>query len=213
VKKIDIVVLCIVIGLIAGCKKKPVETAVAIQPAAVKTAVDVTPPAAPEVKAEAAEVAPEPAKPQEPAPQEAKVLTAVEMPVKADRIEWMTDFTAAGKKAKEEGKDLFINFTGSDWCGWCIRLDKEVFSQKLFIYEAQKRFVFVYVDFPRTKKQPETLKKQNEQLARLYGAESFPTIILAMADGKPYGQTGYVEGGPLAYLQELARLQSRRPAK
>jgi thioredoxin-related protein len=125
----------------------------------------------------------------------------------------MTDFAEAQKKAAAEGKDLFINFTGSDWCGWCIRLDKEVFSKPLFIYEAQKRFVFVYVDFPRNQKQSNTLKAQNEKLAQRYEVQGFPTIILAQADGQPYAQTGYEEGGPMAYLEQLAKLQQKKPAK
>jgi thioredoxin-related protein len=131
----------------------------------------------------------------------------------AASVSWVTDFEMAKKKAADEGKDLFINFTGSDWCGWCIRLDKEVFRQKLFASEAPTRFVFVKIDFPRQTSLPAALKKQNDQLAQEYQVQGFPTIILADATGKTYAQTGYQEGGPMAYLQHLAELRMQRPAK
>lgn len=198
-KKIVIVLLSVIFGLAVGCKKKPVEPQpVQLPPAAVSSA-DV--PAAIQTEPVAVAVVAEPAP-----------VTKSE-PAPTDRLPWMTDFAAAQKKAEAEGKDLFINFTGSDWCGWCMRLDKEVFSQKLFIYEAQKHFVFVYVDFPRNKKLDDTLQAQNEKLAQSYQAEGFPTIILATADGKPYAKTGYEEGGPLVYLQQLAQFQAKKKAK
>lgn len=202
-KKIDIILICLVLALVLGCKKKPAEPQpVSLPPASAAKEVE------PIVKTDTI-----------PAPVTEPAIPAKESAVRksesviADRLVWMTDFEAAQKQAAAEGKDLFINFTGSDWCGWCMRLDKEVFSQKLFIYEAQKRFVFVYLDFPRTKKQSDALKAQNEKLAQRYEVGGFPTIILATADGRPYGKTGYEQGGPVAYLQELARLQSQKPAK
>jgi thioredoxin-related protein len=124
---------------------------------------------------------------------------------------WMTvaDFEAAKKKAAAEGKDLLFNFTGSDWCPGCIQLEREVLGQKLFIYEAQKHFVFVMVDFPRKKKLPASLEQQNEKLAQRYGIEVFPTILLADATGKPYAEVDYQGGGPLPFLQQLAQLQMK----
>ncbi len=121
---------------------------------------------------------------------------------------WVTDLEAAKKIAAQDGKDLFINFTGSDWCGWCIRLDKEVFSHKEFVDEASKKFVFVMIDFPRNKSQSKELKAINDKLAKQYQVDGFPTIILADAGGKTYGVTGYEEGGPKAYLENLARMQA-----
>lgn len=133
---------------------------------------------------------------------------------KTDSIQWITDFAAAQKKAVAEGKDLLLDFTGSDWCIWCKRLDAEVFSQKVFISEAQTKFVFVLLDFPNnTSRQSAELQKQNKRLMGQYDVQGFPTIILADAMGKPYAQTGYEEGGPIAYLQHLAELRLQRPAK
>jgi thioredoxin-related protein len=123
---------------------------------------------------------------------------------------WMTDFEVAKKKAAAEGKDLLLDFTGSDWCPGCIQLEKEVLGQKLFIHEAQKHFVFVIVDFPRKKKLPALLEQQNERLAQRFGVEVFPTILLADATAKPYARAVYEGGGPLPFLQQLAQLQMKK---
>jgi thiol-disulfide isomerase/thioredoxin len=199
VKKTGVVLICLCLGLVLGCKKKPLEPEPVQLPPAVVSSTDVPAVSNTDALPATAKTESVPVTKNEPAP--------------TDRLAWMTDFAAAQKKAAAEGKDLFINFTGSDWCGWCKRLDKEVFSKPLFIYEAQKHFVFVYLDFPRNKPQSDTLKAQNEKLAQRYEAQGFPTIILATADGSPYGRTGYEEGGPLAYLQGLAKLQQKKPAK
>jgi thioredoxin-related protein len=140
--------------------------------------------------------------------------TTVPADANAASTGWLTDFAAAQKKAATEGKDLLINFSGSDWCVWCKRLDEEVFSQKLFLNEAQSKFVFVLLDFPHnTSGQSEALQAQNQRLIDQYGVSGFPTVILADATGKPYAQTSYEEGGPLAYLEHLAELRMQRPAK
>ena len=134
-----------------------------------------------------------------------------EEPVEEPKAElpWVKDVAAAKKQAADEGKDLFINFTGSDWCGWCHKLDDEVFTHAAFVDEATKKFVFVFLDFPRD----EALKAKvvdpelNEKLQDHYLVAGFPTIILATAEGKPYGRAGYNPGGPEAYLELLAEKQ------
>lgn len=152
-------------------------------------------------------------KPQSEPTANAGQISAAAAETNADGTQWVTDFEAAKKKAADEGKDLFINFTGSDWCGWCIRLDEEVFSQKIFVSEAPTKFVMVKIDFPRKTSLSSAMQKQNDQLAKDYHIQGFPTIVLADADGKPYAQTGYQEGGATAYLQHLAELRLSRPAK
>ncbi|MBW8017562.1 MAG: thioredoxin family protein [Planctomycetes bacterium] len=132
-----------------------------------------------------------------------------EKPVVAEHDIWMTDYQAAMKKASAENKDLLIDFTGSDWCDWCISLDKEVFSHKEFIDEASKDFVFVMVDFPKKKLAPE-LKAQNDRLGKKYGIRGYPTIYLTDSKGEPYAQTGYRKGGPEKYLVHLAELREKK---
>lgn len=120
---------------------------------------------------------------------------------------WLTDFEAAKKQAAAEKKDILVDFTGSDWCGWCIKLDKEVFSTPAF--KAQKDFVLVSLDFPRRKEIPADQKAKNEALMRQWGVRGFPTIILTNAKGEAYARTGYQPGGPEKYLPHLAELRKQ----
>src|SRR3954465_7887205 len=83
--------------------------------------------------------------------------------------EWQTDYAKALAKAKAENKRGPLDFTGSDWCGPCIELNKKVFSTKEFRAFADKNLIFVQVDYPRGKKQPPELVQQNEKLAKEYG--------------------------------------------
>jgi protein disulfide-isomerase len=125
-----------------------------------------------------------------------------------DHASWMTDFDAATAKAKADEKPLLVNFTGSDWCGWCIKLDKEVFSKSTFKDYAEENLVLVEIDFPRGKSQSAELKAQNEALAGKYGIRGFPTILLLDADGKVIKQTGYRRGGPEKYVEHLKGILS-----
>ncbi|HKK17272.1 MAG TPA: thioredoxin family protein [Opitutales bacterium] len=120
-----------------------------------------------------------------------------------DHAAWMTDFDAAKAKAEAEGKPMLVDFTGSDWCGWCIKLDKEVFSKTSFKDYASENLVLVEIDFPRGKEQSAELKAQNEALAKQYGIRGFPTILLLDAEGKVIERTGYRRGGPEKYVEHL----------
>ena len=126
---------------------------------------------------------------------------------------WTENADEAMKAAAKEKKDLFIDFTGSDWCGWCTRLDKEVFSQKAFVDEAPKHFVFLKLDFPRRRKLSEAIKKQNAEWKSRMPVRGYPTIVLADAAGKPYATTGYRRGGPEPYLEHLAELRAIKPKR
>ena len=87
---------------------------------------------------------------------------------------WLTDYKMAQQEAKANNKLLLLDFTGSDWCGWCIKLNKEVFSKPEFKDYANKNLVLMEVDFPRGKSQGSDIKKQNEGLAQQYQIEGFP---------------------------------------
>ena len=118
---------------------------------------------------------------------------------------WMTDFAAAKAKAKAEKKDLLVDFTGSDWCGWCIKLDNEVFSKDEFKAEAPKHFVLVKLDYPQdTSKMSKELLEQNEKLQEQFPVEGFPTLLLMDADANVFDSIGYQEGGPTPYNEALA---------
>ena len=120
---------------------------------------------------------------------------------------WLTDYKKAQEQAKTDKKLLLLDFTGSDWCGWCIRLKKEVFSQPEFKDYASKNLVLMEVDFPRGKAQPGSLRDQNEQLAGRFGIQGFPTIIVLDAEGKKVGELGYTPGGPSAFIAEIEKLR------
>ena len=120
---------------------------------------------------------------------------------------WLTDVPKAQTQAKAEKKLVLLDFTGSDWCGWCIRLHKEVFSTSEFAEYAAKNLVLVEVDFPNKKPQTAELKAANQALQQKYGIRGYPTIIILNGEGKKVGQLGYMPGGPKAFIAELDKLK------
>jgi protein disulfide-isomerase len=119
---------------------------------------------------------------------------------------WETDFEKARELAAKSGKFMLLDFTGSDWCGWCIRLKDEVFSQESFLAYAKEKLVLVQVDFPRKKAQSKELKEQNLALASKYGIRGYPTIIILSPKSEFIQQTGYQAGGADAYVEHLEEL-------
>lgn len=119
---------------------------------------------------------------------------------------WITDFEEAKKVAAEKKLPILADFSGSDWCGWCIRLDNEVFSKDEFKAYAKDNVVLFLADFPSQKAQPEAVKKQNKALAEKYSVSSFPTVLVLDAEGKELERTGYVKGGAEAYVKHLKTL-------
>lgn len=127
---------------------------------------------------------------------------------------WSTDFAASKKVAQETNKDLLLNFTGSDWCVWCIQLHKEVFSEEAFKTGVKDKFVLVELDFPQdsSKLSAETIK-QNADLAVKYPVPGYPSILLCDAKGLPFAKTGYQPGGPEAYVKHLDELREKRAVR
>lgn len=120
---------------------------------------------------------------------------------------WSSNFEASRKTAAAEGKDLLIDFTGSDWCSWCIQLRKEVFVKEEFAAAAPKKFVLVELDYPKDKSiLSEEVATQNAKLLEQYPIKGYPTILLCDASGKPFAATGYRPGGPATYLPHLDEL-------
>lgn len=138
-------------------------------------------------------------------------------PLEDPGAEWLENYEVAKAKAAALNKDLLINFSGSDWCGWCIRLDKEVFDQEYFKEHAPNDFVLLKLDFPRRSPQAAYIKAQNEKLYQTYstqyGLRGFPSIYLAKPNGEPYGMSGYGAGGPENYLKKLLEAKKDQGAK
>ncbi|HAV14271.1 MAG TPA: thioredoxin family protein [Opitutae bacterium] len=123
---------------------------------------------------------------------------------------WMTDFEAAKAKAASENKPLLLDFTGSDWCGWCIKLDKEVFSQDEFKAYANDSLILVELDFPRDSSSlPAGVAEQNEALAEKYGIRGFPTILILSPEGELVEKTGYQRGGAAAYVEHIKEIVAK----
>jgi len=122
---------------------------------------------------------------------------------------WRTDLKAAVADARDNQKLILLNFSGSDWCRWCRRLDAEVFSKSDFQEYADKNLVAILADFPRRSKQDKTLKAQNERLMKFFKVEGFPTLLLFNSDAELIGQLGYQPGGPQAFIQAIQRVVAR----
>ena len=127
----------------------------------------------------------------------------------AAELEWLTDLPRAQAKAKTENKMVLLDFTGSDWCIWCVRLKDEIFSKPEFAEYAKKNLVLVEVDFPRQKPISEQQKKANRALAEKYGIRGYPTLIILDRNGKKSGEMGYMRGGPKPFIAELEKLKSK----
>lgn len=140
----------------------------------------------------------------------ASILAVLGLNLAATAAEWTEDFAAAKEQAAKEKKDLLMDFTGSDWCHFCIKLKEEVLSKPEFEAEAPKSFVLVEVDFPDKKKQDEKIKTQNKQLQKTYSIEGYPTVILADSTGRAYAKMGYAPGGPVPYMKQLSELRAVR---
>ena len=126
---------------------------------------------------------------------------------------WLNDYKKAQQQAKTSNKFLLLDFTGSDWCGWCKQFDKEVLSQSQFKDFARQNLVLLEVDFPRPggsrwNAQPAELKKQNEELAHQYQVQGFPTIVVLNGEGQKVWQyEGYFPDGATAFIAYLEKLR------
>ncbi len=100
---------------------------------------------------------------------------------------WEPNFTEALKTAKQKNELILVNFSGSDWCGPCMRMRNEIFESTTFSQMADTSLVLVNADFPRNKKNQlsHQLVEQNDMLADKYNPNgSFPYTVLINADGK-----------------------------
>lgn len=123
-----------------------------------------------------------------------------------ERGKWLTDFEQAKHDAKATGRPIVANFTGSDWCPYCIRLEKEVFKSEMFQDWAEGSAILFEADFPRNKELPDPLKKQNDRLNREYAVTGYPTILFLNGDGEILGRSGYLQvPGPKTWTEDATR--------
>jgi thioredoxin-related protein len=137
--------------------------------------------------------------------------------VQAQELTWHTDVIKASDLAIKNQKPLLLFFTGSDWCGWCIKLQTEVFKTPEFIKWASENVILVELDFPRRKQLAPELAQQNRNFEQMFGIRGYPTVWLvspALVDGKMtfnrLGSTGYVAGGPQGWLPGANQILSEK---
>lgn len=118
-------------------------------------------------------------------------------------INWQTDANAALSQAAASNKSVVLFFTGSDWCGWCTKLDNEVLETDEFAHLVGDKFIFVKVDFPLYKQQDPNLAAANKALQEKYDVRGFPALIILDKSGRKIGVTGYRAGGPKLYADHL----------
>ncbi|HOC01563.1 MAG TPA: thioredoxin family protein [Verrucomicrobiota bacterium] len=123
---------------------------------------------------------------------------------RAAELTWLTNLEKAQERAKTDKKVVLINFTGSDWCGFCKRLDKQVFATQEFADYAKDNLVLVKADFPRTTPLPEDLKQANARIKNRYEVRGFPTLVMIDGDGRVLGKkVGYGGDSPTAVINEF----------
>jgi thioredoxin-related protein len=140
--------------------------------------------------------------------QEADQILAGKQP---HSLPWLHVWEQAAKQSKASGKPVLMDFTGSDWCVFCIKLKEEVFETEAFRKWAAEKVVLMEVDFPRNFDLDPALLKQNEGLAAQYGVRGFPTIVFVDHSGKLIGSLGYAQGGPDVWLKKANAELSSAP--
>ncbi|MFL1013066.1 thioredoxin family protein [Flavisericum labens] len=133
-----------------------------------------------------------------------------------ERIVWHTNMNKALELAQREDKKMMLFFTGSDWCGWCIKLQKEVFKTSDF-EKWSEDVVLVELDFPKRTEQDQKIKEQNYQLQRMFQVKGYPSVYFVnpkkMRDGKinlmTLGKTGYIKGGAKKWIREATTIVNR----
>ena len=133
--------------------------------------------------------------------------------VRAEAAGWETDFVKASKTARKSGKYMLVDFSGSDWCGWCIKLEAEVFSRPEFKNYANKNLVCVLVDFPHEKYQSDEQKAINQRLYDFFAVEGYPEVVILSPSGKLIAKTGYQYGGAIHYVNYLKQVITRDKRK
>ena len=137
------------------------------------------------------------------------VLFSANLSAQKEQLTWYTDLNEASKISAKTNKPLMLFFTGSDWCGWCVRLQKEVFLTKEFTKWADESVILVDVDFPNDKsKQSSELQNQNKLLERQYEVRGYPTVHFVTVSGSAgnyqyskLGQSGYMKDGPVIWTE------------
>jgi thiol-disulfide isomerase/thioredoxin len=122
------------------------------------------------------------------------------------KLTWSTDYDGSLERAKLEHKHVLLFFTGSDWCGWCKKLNREILTTGEFVEYAQGKLILVELDYPRQKPQSYEVKVQNRMLESRYSVTGFPTVVILDYTGKSVARLGYQAGGPGPFISQIQAL-------
>lgn len=146
------------------------------------------------------------------------LAVAIAAPVSAAKMSssvpkgWIEDFEAAKKEAAASGKYILLAFSGSDWCGWCMKLEKEVFSKAKFLNGVTNDFELVFIDMPQDLTLlSERAKVENEKLVEKYRVQGFPTALVLDSEGIVLTKTGYRKGGAAKYVEHMKEIRAKGP--
>ena len=135
----------------------------------------------------------------------------------AQELKWETNMENAVQVSMKTKKPLLLFFTGSDWCGWCIRLQNEVLKTPEFAAWAKENVVLVEVDFPKRSPQQPEVQRQNMELQQFFQVQGYPTVWFSnptKKEGKisldKLGSTGYVAGGPSVWLDGAKQIIAKK---
>jgi protein disulfide-isomerase len=125
-------------------------------------------------------------------------------------IQWETNYQKAVRMAQEQNKPILLLFTGSDWCTWCIRLEKEVFASPSFVDRMKDKFIYVKLDYPNSSKPSADIVAQNKALKAKFKVQGFPSVVILNSREDKIGSLGYQAGGPVKYSQTLLDIIGQR---
>lgn len=120
--------------------------------------------------------------------------------------EWKTNFEVAKTEATNQNKNILLVFSGSDWCGPCIKLDRDIWKSACFMEFAKNNLILERADFPKKKQNQLTpeIKELNQSLAEKYNKDGmFPLVVVVNKNGKVLGKTGYKNVSPQEYVNIL----------
>lgn len=177
--------------MVTGCKDNAGD---AVTPATTKAATPATTATTTATTPAATKPVPKPAAPANP---------AFPADYEAENDGWLVDIDEAYNLSKKTGKPIMANFTGSDWCGWCKRLTKSVFSQEDFKSWADDNVVLLELDFPKRKQLPDVVRAQNQNLQRAFQVRGYPTVWLFDLNKNDSGQFDIAALGKSGYKKTV----------
>lgn len=123
--------------------------------------------------------------------------------------DWYTDYDEGLAQAKKENRNMMILFTGSDWCGWCKKLQAEILTKEEFTKYAQENLVLIEQDFPKANKPSKEVQAKRQALAKKYSIRGYPTIVLLTPEEKDFGRMGYMRDGPSGFIAKYKTLAEK----